>query len=100
MKQLNDIVLQPGTAAKYSLSIKITDVDEPENEDKGEGFLINGDDIARILAWAEWKLILFVSLMTKKVTAWETMRQYNKLCNCEALDFTHEHTPELEAVLE
>jgi hypothetical protein len=56
MKQLNDIVLQPGTAAKYSLSIKITDVDEPENEDKGEGFLINGDDIARILAWAEWKL--------------------------------------------
>jgi len=56
MKQLSDIELKPGTAAKYSMTIKITDVDEPDNQDKGEGFMINGDSVQRIIDWAEWKL--------------------------------------------
>lgn len=56
MKQLSDIELKKGTVAKYNLNIKITDVDDPEDQDKGEGFMINGDDLQRVIDWAEWKL--------------------------------------------
>ncbi len=50
MKHLTDITIEPATATKYTMSILIQDGDTTD------AIVINGDEIDRLIDWAEWKI--------------------------------------------
>jgi len=53
MKQLYRIELKKATIAPYTLNVQIRDGRKKEGS---VGFMIAGDDIDKLISWAEWKI--------------------------------------------